>query len=296
MRIVFSVNGHSITLSNPQKLFWKDQGITKKDIAQYYQQISTIFLPYLRNRPVTTVVFPEGVDGPFFYRRELPEFAPEWMQWQWYKPETKEEPIRVPILNDLASILWFVNLGTIEFHPWNSHYPAIEEPDFAVFDLDPGPDCDFPQVCEATLAVLHFLESRGLRGVAKTSGKSGIHIYVPIAGGYSYPFVREWVKRTAEILEQEHPSLLAVASGRSHIGSRVSIDYAQNAIGKNMAAPYTLRAWRIPTVSTPISLQELKTGSISPEQFTIFTVPERIKQKGDLFADALHLKQHLPEL
>lgn len=290
----WQVDGRNITVSNVQKLFWSEDKISKGEMLAYYRQMAPIMLPYFLDRPVTTRVFPNGIHGFAYYRRDMPENAPDWLRCADYKPLTTDKVIQVPLIDDAAGLLWLANQGGIEFHLWASRLPDLAEPDMAIFDLDVGEKADFGDVRQAALRLREALTAVNLLSCVKTSGGTGLHVYVPLAPGYTFDFVREWVKGVAIQLEAAHPDLLAVAHGRTHTGQKVTIDYAQNSIGRNTAAPYTLRARPGAPVSTPLTWDEVADGRVAPSDFTISTLPERVQKKGDLFRSVLDGNQKLP--
>jgi len=191
----------------------------------------------------------------------------------------------LPLIDTAAGLIWFANRGAIEFHLWSSHVPDLTQPDQAIFDLDPGDTASFTDVREAALRLHDKLEQGGVRGYPKTSGGRGLHIYVPLAAGYTFERVRSWVKAVGQQLATTYPDLIAIAQGPTHLGRRVTIDPGQNSVGRNTAAPYTLRASTAhPTVSTPLSWEELATGTMHPADLTPPVVLERVGRLGDLFA------------
>jgi len=290
----WELNGRDIEITSLDRRYWPDNDLTKGDMLDYYRQLAPVMLPYLRERPLTLRVFPRGSGGPGYWRRELADSAPDWLRSVTYQPESRADKIEVPLIDDEAGLIWHANHGAIEFHQWLSRAHDLEEPDWAVFDLDPGDDVDFKQVLEVALHVRDDLTAANLTGFAKTSGGVGLHIFVPLEPMASFEMVREWVHGVSKRLAEQHPDLIATASGGTHQGAKVTIDHAQNSIGRNTAAPYTLRARTGAPVSTPVSWDEVEHGRIRPDQFTLKTVPKRVKKLGDLWADALKLRQKLP--
>jgi bifunctional non-homologous end joining protein LigD len=202
--------------------------------------------------------------------------------------------VALPLIDTAAGLIWFANEGAIEFHLWSAHVPDLTQPDQAIFDLDPGNTASFHDVREAALRLHDQLDQAGVRGYPKTSGGRGLHIYVPLAAGYTFERVRSWVKAVGQQLATTYPELIAIAHGPTHRGGRVTIDYAQNSVGRNTAAPYTLRAGTAhPTVSTPLTWAELAAGTIHPADLTPQVVLERVGRRGDLFAPALQTDQHI---
>ncbi len=288
-----TIDGRSIRLTSLDKVYWPDDGLTKGDALDYYRAIAGTILPYLKNRPLTLRAYPNGIDGPGFWRRDRPDNAPEWLRGVAYQPETRREPITVPIVDDEAALVWFVDHSTIEIHQWLSRADDLARPDWAVFDLDPGDEVGFGRVLEAALLVRDELAKSNLTSFLKTSGATGVHVFVPLEPEHPYDVVREWVHEVARRLESSHPEQIATASGGTHKGDVVTIDHAQNSIARNTAAPYTLRARPGAPVSAPLSWDEVERGKISPAQFTLRTVPERLQHDGDPWAAALTTRQRL---
>jgi bifunctional non-homologous end joining protein LigD len=200
----------------------------------------------------------------------------------------------LPLLDTAAGLLWFANQGAIEFHLWGSHLPDLAQPDLAIFDLDPGETASFDAVREAALRLHEALEQAGVTGYPKTSGGEGLHVFVPLRPGYTFERVRGWVKGVGQQLASSFPDLMTLAHGGTHRGDRVTIDYAQNSVGRNTAAPYTLRAHPVQaTVSTPLSWEELDADTIHPARLSPQVVLERVERLGDLFAPVLQGEQHI---
>lgn len=288
------LNGHEVYVSSLDKLYWPDDGLTKGDLLAYYRDVAPIMLPYLEGRPLTLRVYPEGIHGSSYYRRDVPEGAPPWIGQVDYSRQSGGRTIQMPLVENAAGLVWLANQGCIEFHPWSSRLPDLDHPDQAVFDLDPGDEASYDDVLQAALWLREELERDGLRGYPKTSGKHGLHVHVPLAPGHAYDDVRLWVKSVAERLAESHPEQIAVASGATHRGDQISIDYAQNSIARTMAAPYTARAAAGAPVAAPLTWEEIAAGQVRSSDFTIRTMPERLKSVGDLFAPVLNDDQSLP--
>jgi bifunctional non-homologous end joining protein LigD len=288
------VADREIRVTSLDKPYWPDNGLTKGDLLTYYREMAPVLLPYLAERPVTPRVYPRGIDGISYYRRERPEKAPDWLRGAAYETATDGHQIQVLLVDDAAGLLWLANSGAIEVHIWGAHLPELSEPDLVVFDLDPGEAASFADVLRAASILHERLDTLGLRGYPKTSGGDGLHVFLPLAPGHTFERVRDWVRHLAEELEAAHPKLLAVSHGPTHRGSRVTIDHAQNSVGRNSAAPYTVRARPGATVSTPLTWDEIADGKVRPGDLTIKTVPRRVKKRGDLFAPALAGDQPLP--
>lgn len=283
----WTLDGKTLTVTHLDQQYWPDEGLSKRDVLDYYRSMAAVMLPYFRNRPVTLRLFPRGIKGPSYYRRDLPDEVPEWLPHVDYMTETNPHRVQLPLANDAASLIWLANLGAIEFHLWASSSTHLQQPDWAVFDLDPGEKASFGQVLRAALMVRGHIEQEGWHGYPKTSGASGLHVYAPLPSGQAYDTVRERIKSIADELAIDHPDLFAAPRGKTHEGGRVTVDYLQNSIGHNTAAPYTLRALPGAPVSTPVSWDEVEKGKIRPADFTLKTVPARVRRHGDLFAPVL---------
>ncbi len=291
---MWQLDGQALQVSHLERVYWPKTGFTKGDLLRYYRQIAPVALPYFKDRPVTLRVFPHGVDGASYYLRDCPEDAPNWLRRVPYRPKTVGHPIPLPLLDSAAGLLWFANQGAIEFHLWGSHLPDLTQPDLAIFDLDPGETASFDAVREAALWLHDALEQAGVSGYPKTSGGRGLHIFVPLGAGHTFERVRGWVKAVGQQFASSYPDLMVLAHGATHQGGRVTIDYAQNSVGRNTASPYTLRANPAhPTVSTPLTWAELDAGTIHQSSLTPQVVIERVGRLGDLFAPVLQGDQHL---
>jgi bifunctional non-homologous end joining protein LigD len=239
-------------------------------------------------------VYPQGVSGTSYYLRDCPEDAPDWLRRVQYQPKTVSHPVPLPLIDNAAGLLWFANQGAIEFHLWGSHLPDLTQPDLAIFDLDPGEIASFDAVREAALRLHDVLGQAGVRAYPKTSGGRGLHVFVPLGPGHTFERVRAWVKAVGQELAESYPDLIAFAHGGTHQGGRVTVDYAQNSLGRNTATPYTLRAHPAhPTVSTPLTWEELQNGLIDPADLTPQVVLERVGRLGDRFAPVLQADQHI---
>jgi bifunctional non-homologous end joining protein LigD len=290
----WQLGSQTVQVSHLEKRYWPQAEFTKGDMLHYYRQIEHVMLPYFKDRPVTLRVFPQGVSGESYYLRDCPDSAPDWLRRVAYRPKTGMHDVPLPLIDTVAGLIWFANKGAIEFHLWSSHIPDLTQPDQAIFDLDPGNTASFTDVREAALRLHDRLEQTGIRGYPKTSGGGGLHIYVPLATGYTFEYVRSWVKAVGQRLASTYPNLIAIAQGATHRGGCVTIDPGQNSEGRNTAAPYTLRARAAhPTVSTPLSWEDLDAGNIHPADLTPQVVLERVGRLGDLFAPVLHTNQHI---
>lgn len=290
---VWHLGSQDVTITHPDKLYWPNGGITKGQLLSYYRDMAPTLLPYFKDRPVTLHLFPRGVEDFSYYRRDMPEGAPAWLRYVDYETESDPHLIQLPLIDSAAGLVWFANQGGIEFHLWASRAASLQQPDWAIFDLDPGDQADFSDVLQAALYLRQVLTAKNIKGYPKTSGGRGLHVYVPLAPDYDYDAVRAWVKGLGEDLAQAHPELMATPHGKTHEGKYVTVDYIQNSIGHNTAAPYTVRAHPGAPVSMPVTWDEVEDGRIRPADFTLLTAPARVAQLGDLFTPVLAEQWHL---
>ena len=290
----WQLDGHAVPVTHLDKLYWPAAGVTKGDMLRYYLQVAPTLLPHMRERPATVRVYPDGIPGESYYQRDRSARAPKWLRGVAYQPKTAAAEVRLMLVDSSADLIWLANAGSVEFHLWASHLPDLDMPDYAIFDLDPGAEAPFSQVLTAALRLRDALDQTHMRGYPKTSGGRGLHVYVPLAAGYTFDDVRAWVKRQAEQLAARYPDLIAVAHGATHRGDQVTVDYAQNSIARNTAAPYTLRADPTePRVSSPLTWDEVVAGGLQPADFTPQVALERIQRLGDLFAPVLAAGQQI---
>lgn len=290
----WQLDGHAVPVTHLDKLYWPAAGVTKGDMLRYYLQVAPTLLPHMRERPATVRVYPDGIPGESYYQRDRSARAPKWLRGVAYQPKTAAAEVRLMLVDSSAGLIWLANAGSVEFHLWASHLPDLDMPDYAIFDLDPGAEAPFSQVLTAALRLRDALDQTHMRGYPKTSGGRGLHVYVPLAAGYTFDDVRAWVKRQAEQLAARYPDLIAVAHGATHRGDQVTVDYAQNSIARNTAAPYTLRADPTePRVSSPLTWDEVVAGGLQPADFTPQVALERIQRLGDLFAPVLAAGQQI---
>jgi bifunctional non-homologous end joining protein LigD len=288
------VKATEIEFTNLDKVLWPNDGIVKGDLLNYLRTMAPAFLPHFRDRPVTMRAFPRGIDGPSFYRRELPENAPPSMRRIDYQTAGDRHTVELPIIDSLDDALALANAGANEFHLWASRAPRLDRPDVAIFDLDAGDQTPFDRILAAAAILESELAALNLRSCPKTSGGKGLHVYLPIEPSHEFDEVRAWVERFAELLSERHPAHFTLAKGGTHRDDLVVIDYAQNSIGRNTAAPYTVRARPGAPVSTPLTWEEVRQGGIEPLDFTLRTMPARLAKVGDLFAPVLARDQRLP--
>jgi len=272
---VVTVDGNEITVSNPQKLLWPEAGITKVIYLQKLIALSPYLLPYCRNRYLTTIRYPDGVGGKFFYQKNAPSKLPEFVK------TAAHGGVNYIHLDSLSTLLWLGNLAALEFHP-SFEYIGGEEPAEWVLDIDPSFE-DEPRLMEAVAIIGETLQGMGVRSVPKTSGATGVQIFVPIREGYTFDQLRSVGEFLGNYLAEKHPRLFTVERLIKERGKKIYIDYVQHAPGKSLSAPYTPRGRVEATVSTPLTWDEVRRG-ISPNRFTLLTIEERLEKTGDLIA------------
>ncbi len=276
-----TANKRRVALSNLDKVFWPQTGATKCDLLQYYAAVAPVLLPHIRNKAMVLKRYPHGAEGDFFFMKRAPTPRPEWIQTCSIE-HGSGSVIDFVMVNDLASLLWTVNLGCIDLNPWYAPCDDINRPEYLHFDLDPV-DAPFEQVREAALILRDALSALGMPVYAKTSGSSGIHVYVPIVRGPLQKEVWTFAKIFAGRIAAVHPDVL---TAEYRIAKRpagtVLVDYNQNAWGKTLASIYSVRPTPTATVSTPLEWSEIEAGC-SPQDFPMETVLKRVAQKGDLW-------------
>jgi bifunctional non-homologous end joining protein LigD len=287
----WEIAGRRLPLTNLDKVLWPADGITKRDMIEHYVRMAPYMLPYLRDRPLSMQVFPDGIDGKSFWRKDKPTHAPAWIEsWTYHGEKTKS----YIVVNEVATLAWVANAGVIDLHPWHSRIDAPNDPDWAVFDLDPFEPATFQDVVDIAKLVKAALDHYGMHGVVKTSGQTGLQIYVPVRRGPDYSAVRHWVEEVGRAIDQAAPGRVSWEWSVAKRTGRIRIDYTQNIINKTLAAPYSLRPAPGAPVSTPITWEELDDPELRPDRWNIATIARRVAEKGDLFAPVLHADQDIP--
>ena len=285
-----------LRLSNLDKPFWPEEGITKGDLLAYYRSVAPVLIPHLKDRPFTMKRYPDGWRGQFFFQKDAPVHMPEWIPKRPFVVSTRETPrrkkrIHAPLVNDELALLWMVNMGCIDCNVWYSRVDRPERPDFVLFDLDPAPDVGFRETVEVARLVRQVLEALELEGYPKTSGSDGIHVLVPIARRYTYDDTREFAELVAGTLARTYPKLVTTEWTKSKRRG-VLIDSNQNGEGKTIASVYSVRPHAGAPVSTPLRWEEVD-ERLDPRVFTMEEVRRRIARDGDLYASVLTVRQSL---
>ncbi|SFE02187.1 bifunctional non-homologous end joining protein LigD [Chitinophaga sp. CF118] len=281
---VKTVNGHQLTFTNLSKIYWPDEKYTKRDMLNYYYQVAPYILPYLADRPQSLNRFPNGIKGHSFYQKDVTNKSPDWIQKFPYHTNGEDKNFMVP--QDEASLLYMANLGAIEMNPWSSTIHNPDYPDWCVIDLDPDKGNTFEQVIETAQTVKKVLDELGVKGYVKTSGSTGIHIYIPLGAKYTYDQSQLFAKLIAVQVHELLPKFTSIERMTRNRKGKLYIDYLQNRALATLAAPYSLRPKPGATVSMPLHWEEVKKG-LQMKDFTIKNALERIKREGDIFKPVL---------
>jgi bifunctional non-homologous end joining protein LigD len=289
-RVEVDVEGRRLSLSNLDKVLYPAVGFTKGQVIDYYTRIAPAVLPHLRDRPLTLKRYPNGVDAQYFYEKRCPSHAPAWVR------RAQVEKIEYCVCDELPTLVWLANLADLELHPSLSKVDEILRPTVMAFDLDPGAGAGLPECCEVAFLLRDALAQLGLESFAKTSGSKGIQIYVPLNNedvDYDHG-TKALSKALARHLEAQHPKLIVSQQKKELRSGKVLIDWSQNDEHKTTVGVYSLRARERPTVSTPVTWEELEDPAALV--FESADVLERVERLGDLFAPVAELRQELPAL
>jgi bifunctional non-homologous end joining protein LigD len=295
-RVEVDVEGHRLSLSNLDKVMYPEPGFTKGQVIDYYTRIAPVLLPHLHDRPLTLKRYPNGVEGGHFYEKQCPSHRPDWVRSE--PVELSSKTIEFCICDDLPTLVWLANLADLELHPSLSKVPEVERPTLMAFDLDPGPGTGLVECCEVALLLRDALARLELDCFPKTSGSKGLQIYVPLnVDDVDYDHGTKPISNAlARHLESEHPNLIVSQQKKELRKNRVLIDWSQNDEHKTTVSVYSLRARERPTVSTPLTWDEVEEGDADALVFEAEDVLARVEERGDLFAPVLELQQRLPDL
>ncbi|MFF0655180.1 non-homologous end-joining DNA ligase [Micromonospora tulbaghiae] len=298
-RLKVEVEGRSLELSNLDKVLFPKAGFTKGEVIDYYTRIAPVLLPHLRDRPLTRIRFPNGVDGGSFFEKNAPAATPGWVRTENLPApgSTKgRETIDYVVCDDLPTLVWLANLAALELH--TPQWKIGAHPDMMVVDLDPGAPATLKQCCRVALLMRDRLADDGISSFPKTSGKKGMQLCCPIAGRQDAEIVSDYAKRIAQVLEQAHPKLIVSKMAKNLRPGKVFIDWSQNNAAKTTVAPYSLRAQPVPAVSTPLTWDEVEAGAAgkrpSARPYTAGEVLKRVEKQGDLLAPLLDGGPELP--
>jgi len=282
-----TLNRHTVKLTNQDKIYFPKDGITKGDVIEYYQSVAEYILPYLKNRPLSLNRFPNGIEEQGFYQKDAGDNMPEWIKTTEVYSESNDKYIDYVYCNDKATLAYLNNLGCIDLNPWNSTLPDLEHPDYLVLDLDPSKKNTFDHVIETALQVNEVLNSVKIKGCCKTSGSTGIHVYIPMGGKYDFDQVKDFAHILMKQVHEQLPEITTLErSLQKRDDKKIYLDYLQNRTGQTLASAYSLRPKEGASVSMPLDWDEVKPG-MKPTDFTIDNALDRIKEKGDLFKPVL---------
>ena len=289
------VEGRQLRLTNLDKVLYPVPGFTKGQVIDYYTRVAPFVLPHLQGRPLTLKRYPNGVDGKHFYEKQCPSHRPDWVRTAAIPVSRKT--IDFCLCDDLPTLVWAANLADLELHPSLSRAEAIEHPTTLAFDLDPGEPAGIMECCEVACLLRDLLGQLGLECFPKTSGSKGMQVYAPLDGQVTYDRTKPLSQVLARHLEARHPKLVVSSQKKELRKGKVLVDWSQNDEHKTTVCVYSLRAREQPTVSTPLSWEEVE-GAADPAELTFAAgdVLERTADQGDLFAPVVELKQPLPEL
>ena len=282
---VRKINGHELKFTNLSKIFWPKEKYTKRDMLNYYYQAAPYILPYLKDRPQSMNRYPNGINGKSFYQKDITGKAPDWIKMEPYRTsEGGDKNFLVP--EDEAAILYMANAGAIELNPWNSTIHKEDYPDWCLIDLDPSDKNNFDQVIQTAQVTKEVLDHLGVTGYPKTSGSTGIHIYIPLGAKYTYDQCQLFGKIIATQVHAILPEFTSVERLTRNRKNKLYVDYLQNRPKATLAAPYSLRPKPGATVSMPLYWEEVKKG-LAMNDFTIANAMDRIKREGDIFKAVL---------
>jgi DNA ligase D-like protein (predicted polymerase)/DNA ligase D-like protein (predicted 3'-phosphoesterase) len=278
------VDGHSLTFKHLSKLYWPKEKFTKRQLLNYYYEASPFILPYLKDRPQSLNRFPNGIEGESFYHKDITATAPTWVKQFPYK--TNGENKNFLVVEDTASILWMANLGAIEMNPWNSRIQTPDHPDWCIIDLDPADKNTFNEVIKTALVTKQVLDEFNVIAYPKTSGSTGIHIYIPLGAKYTYEESQMFAQIIATEVRDRLPTLTSVERMTNKRKGKIYVDFLQNRPKATLAAPYSVRPKPGATVSMPLEWDEIKKG-LKMDQFTMQNALAQVRERGDLFTPVL---------
>ena len=288
------IAGRSLKVTNLGKVLYPLVGFTKAQVIEYYAKIAPTMLAHIEDRGVTFKRWPDGVTADGFFNKRCPSHRPDWVG-TCLGPGDRAGGIHYCKLDEVASLAWAANLAALEIHAPMARCSDLESPTMLVFDLDPGEPATIVECCQIALLIREVLDTVGLRAVAKTSGSKGMQLYVPLNTPHAHSHAADFALAVAQLLEKQYPARVTANMAKKERPKKIFIDWSQNSRHKTTIAPYSLRGKDRPTVSTPISWDEVSDGADDePLSFEAFEVVERVESAGDLFADAVSLEQQLP--
>ncbi|MET0772030.1 MAG: non-homologous end-joining DNA ligase, partial [Candidatus Limnocylindrales bacterium] len=292
----WEVGGHTVSLTNLDKVLWPEPGYTKRDLVRYYTTIAPVLLPYLRDRALNTDRWPDGVTGHHFWQKQIPSHAPDWVA-RWDYPEAgKDQSHTYLVVDRVATLAFLSNQAVIDLHPWTSRLPDYQRPTYALIDIDPGPKTTWEEVVVLARLFRTALGHLGVRGIPKTTGKRGVQVWIPVEPRYTYDDTLRWVEGLSRAVGSTVPDLVSWDWAKADRGGKARLDYTQNTFIKTLVAPYAVRPVATAGVSAPIAWEELDDPELRADRWDLRSMPDRVATVGDLFADALRFDQVLPAL
>jgi bifunctional non-homologous end joining protein LigD len=282
---VRSINKHELKFTNLSKIFWPKEKITKRDIINYYYQVAPYMLPYMKDRPQSLNRHPNGINGESFYQKDVTGKVPDWINTFPYHSEADDRDKNFMVCTDEASLLYIASLGCIEMNPWSSRIHSPDNPDWCIIDLDPDKH-NFDKVVEAALATKDVLDSAGIPSYPKTSGSTGMHVYIPLGAKYTYEESKEFARIIVKLVHAQIPSFTSIERVVKQRRGKLYLDFLQNRPQATLAAPYSVRPKPGATVSAPLLWEEVKPG-LQMKDFNIHNIMERLQSVGDLFKPVL---------
>jgi bifunctional non-homologous end joining protein LigD len=290
----WEIGGRTVHLTNLDKLLFPEDKYTKRDLIRYYVQVAPVMIPHYRDRPLSMNPHPDGIHGKSYWVKDKPTYAPEWIPTFRYQDQKSFKDWI--LIEEVATLAWLANHAVIDMHPWYSRVDKPEYPDWSVVDLDPAEGATFKDVVAVAKVVKSALDHLKLKAVLKTTGQTGLHVYIPIERRYTLDESRGFVAKLAHMIAELMPDKVTEVWEVKRRTGKIRIDYTQNVINKTLAGPYSVRpAIRAP-VSTPIAWKELDDPRLRPDAWTIKTLGDRLLEVGDLFHDALTVRQRLPAI
>lgn len=283
---VVQADGIAVSLTNLQKIYWPKEAFRKGDVVQYYQTMAPFILPYLVNRPQSLNRHPNGIAAPGFYQKNMAGKLPEWIETFEEFSESTGKPVHYLVCSNEATLLYMANLGCIEMNPWHARKQHYKKPDWCLVDLDPDKSNHFDQVIEVAQLVKKVLDSMGATASVKTSGSTGMHIYIPLGAKYGFDASTQLAETIARVVHKELPDLTSLERAPAKRKGKIYLDFLQNKETQTAAAPYSLRPKPGVPVSTPLHWDEVKKG-LTPTTWTAYNISNRVKTEGDLFAPVL---------
>ena len=294
--MLINIDGREVRLTNLNKVYFPGDGYSKRDLLAHYFKMARLILPFLKDRPLVLRRYPNGIEGEAFFQKDAAKETPSWVKTATIHSDDKNKPIRYIVANDRPTLLYLTNLGCIDHNPWSSRYDNQDHPDYIFFDLDPTPETKFSSVVELGRLLLEALGRLKMKAFTKTSGATGLHIFLPVEPRYTYEQARMFVQAVASMVDKERSGLITFERNvQKRPKGTIYMDAHQNSRGQSLASVYSVRAFPHAPVSAPVELSEL-TRDLEPAQWNMLTIGKRIKEVGDLWSGFWKSRQKLETL